>query len=98
MREPLLTTGTAERPAERAGVAAMAAPETARPRPRLRARLGALQLILPSLLLALSGFAALCDQIVWTETCAMGLGHELAGTLAVVTAFFGGLAVGASAS
>jgi len=53
---------------------------------------------LPSVLLAFSGFGALCDQIVWTETCAMGLGHELAATLAVVTAFFGGLAVGAFAS
>lgn len=42
-----------------------------------------------------SGFAALGYQIVWTQQCAVWLGHEAAAVLAVVTAFFGGLAVGA---
>jgi len=86
-------TATAER-AEGRAAAAIAGRDRAVSRPDLPA----LRRALPSLLLALSGFAALCDQIVWTETCAMGLGHELSATLAVVTAFFGGLAVGACAS
>src|SRR5262245_5975824 len=42
-----------------------------------------------------SGFAGLGYQIVWTERCALWLGHESAAVLAVVAAFFGGLAVGA---
>ena len=44
-----------------------------------------------------SGFAGLGYQIVWTQQCALWLGHEAAAVLAVVTAFFGGLAVGALA-
>jgi len=44
-----------------------------------------------------SGFAALGYQIVWTEQSALWLGHESAAVLAVVTAFFGGLGVGALA-
>ena len=44
-----------------------------------------------------SGFAGLGYQIVWTQQCALWLGHESAALLAVVTAFFGGLAVGALA-
>jgi spermidine synthase len=42
-----------------------------------------------------SGFAGLGYQIVWTQQCALWLGHESAAVLAVVTAFFGGLALGA---
>jgi spermidine synthase len=42
-----------------------------------------------------SGFAGLGYQIVWTQQCALWLGHEAASVLAVVTAFFGGLGVGA---
>ncbi|HSB95151.1 MAG TPA: hypothetical protein VLC91_01805, partial [Spongiibacteraceae bacterium] len=42
-----------------------------------------------------SGFAGLGYQIVWTQQSSLWLGHEAAGVLAVVTAFFGGLAVGA---
>ncbi len=42
-----------------------------------------------------SGFAGLGYQIVWTQQGALWLGHEAAAVLAVVTAFFGGLAVGA---
>lgn len=42
-----------------------------------------------------SGFAALGYQIVWTQQGALWLGHEAAAVLAVVAAFFGGLAVGA---
>jgi spermidine synthase len=43
-----------------------------------------------------SGFAGMGYQIVWTQQCALWLGHESAAVLAVVAAFFGGLAVGAS--
>lgn len=46
-------------------------------------------------LMLASGFAGLGYQIVWTQQSALWLGHETAGVLAVVTAFFGGLAAGA---
>ena len=46
-------------------------------------------------LMAASGFAALGYQIVWTQQGALWLGHETAAVLAVVAAFFGGIAVGA---
>ena len=49
---------------------------------------------LPLLLMVASGFAGLGYQIVWTQQCASWLGHESAAVLAVVTAFFGGLALG----
>ena len=49
-------------------------------------------------LMAVSGFAGLGYQIVWTQQCALWLGHESAAVLAVVAAFFGGLAVGAVAA
>jgi spermidine synthase len=42
-----------------------------------------------------SGFAGLGYQIVWTQQCALWLGHETAAVLAVVAAFFGGLTLGA---
>jgi len=42
-----------------------------------------------------SGFAGLGYQIVWTQQVALWLGHEAPAVLAVVTAFFGGLAIGA---
>ena len=41
-----------------------------------------------------SGAAALGLQMVWTRMFALGLGQELPSTLGVITAFFGGLAVG----
>ncbi|MEC5386750.1 fused MFS/spermidine synthase [Uliginosibacterium sp. H3] len=47
------------------------------------------------LLMFVSGFAGLAYQIVWTQQCAVWLGHETAAVLAVVAAFFGGLALGA---
>src|SRR5580765_2351611 len=46
-------------------------------------------------LMVASGFAALGYQIVWTQQGALWLGHESAAVLAVVAAFFGGLALGA---
>lgn len=49
-------------------------------------------------LMACSGFAGLGYQIVWTQQSALWLGHESAAVLAVVTAFFGGLSVGAWAT
>jgi spermidine synthase len=42
-----------------------------------------------------SGFAGLGYQIVWTQQSALWLGHEAAAVLAVVTAFFAGLSLGA---
>lgn len=45
-------------------------------------------------LLLFSGFAGLGYQILWTEQCALWLGHESAAVLAVLGAFFGGLALG----
>jgi spermidine synthase len=42
-----------------------------------------------------SGIAGLGYQIVWARMFSVGLGHEMPGVLAVVAAFFGGLAVGA---
>ena len=41
------------------------------------------------------GFAGLAYQIVWTQQSTSWLGHESAAVLAVVAAFFGGLALGA---
>jgi spermidine synthase len=43
----------------------------------------------------LSGICGLGYQVVWTRMFTTGLGHELPAMLAVVTAFFGGLSVGA---
>jgi spermidine synthase len=45
-------------------------------------------------LMAASGFAGLGYQIVWTQQFALWLGHEAAAVMAVVAAFFGGLAMG----
>jgi spermidine synthase len=49
----------------------------------------------PATLMLASGFAGLGYQVVWTQQAALWLGHESAAVLAVITAFFGGLAVGA---
>lgn len=48
-------------------------------------------------LMLASGFAGLGYQIVWTQQSTLWLGHESAAVLAVVAAFFGGLATGALA-
>ena len=45
--------------------------------------------------MVLSGFAGLGYEMVWTKMLAVGLGHEIVAVLAVVAAFFVGLAVGA---
>ncbi|MBP6903455.1 MAG: spermidine synthase [Burkholderiaceae bacterium] len=47
------------------------------------------------LVMLASGFAGLGYQIVWTQQAALWLGHEAAAVLAVLAAFFGGLALGA---
>jgi spermidine synthase len=47
------------------------------------------------LIFFLSGVAGLGYEIVWTRMFAVGLGHEMPSVLAVVAAFFGGLALGA---
>ena len=54
-------------------------------------------LLLAAALMLASGAAALGYQIVWTQQAAIWLGHEAAAVLAVVAAFFGGLALGALA-
>ena len=60
-------------------------------------RIDAAALNLPAALalMVASGFAALACQIVWTQQSAIWLGHESMAVLAVVGAFFAGLAVGA---
>ena len=47
------------------------------------------------LLFMLSGFAGLGYEILWTRMLSVGLGHEIVSVLAVVCAFFSGLAIGA---
>ena len=46
-------------------------------------------------LMLLSGAAGLGWQLVWTAQLGPGLGHEIVAVLAVLAAFFGGLALGA---
>ena len=48
----------------------------------------------PYTLMFLSGFAGLGYEIVWTRVLSASLGHEIIAVLAVVGAFFGGLALG----
>lgn len=50
---------------------------------------------LVALLMTLSGFAGLVYQIVWLQQLGTWLGHEVSAVLAVVAAFFGGIALGA---
>jgi spermidine synthase len=52
---------------------------------------------LATALMLFSGFAGLGYQIIWTQEFALCLGNESASVLAVVTAFFAGLGVGALA-
>ena len=52
-------------------------------------------LLLCAAALTLSGAAGLGYQIVWTRSLGVGLGHEIIALLAVVSAFFAGLAFGA---
>lgn len=42
-----------------------------------------------------SGVAGLGFEVVWTQQLGFGLGHELVAVLAVLAAFFGGIALGA---
>lgn len=51
--------------------------------------------VLLYLLLFVSGSAGLGYEMVWTRMLMVGLGHEFIAVLAVVTAFFSGLALGA---
>ncbi len=46
-------------------------------------------------LMFLSGFAGLSYEMVWTRMLSTALGHEIVAVLAVVAAFFSGLAIGA---
>ena len=72
-------------PAATAQTAASARRDAARSRPP----------VLAALLMVASGFAGLGYQIVWTQQLGLWLGHEIISVLAVVAAFFGGLAIGA---
>ncbi len=47
------------------------------------------------LLMVASGFASLGYQVIWTQQCALWLGHEAPAILAVLAAFFAGLGFGA---
>jgi spermidine synthase len=47
--------------------------------------------------MVLSGAAALAWQMVWTAEFGAAMGHEIVAVLAVLAAFFGGLALGAQA-
>ena len=47
-----------------------------------------------ALVATLSGFAGLGYEIVWTRMLAVSLGHELVAVLGVISALFGGLALG----
>ncbi len=49
----------------------------------------------PQLLMVASGFSSLGYQIIWTQQCALWVGHEAAAVLSVVAAFFAGLGLGA---
>ncbi|WPB56256.1 spermidine synthase [Xylophilus sp. GOD-11R] len=52
--------------------------------------------LVPALcVMLLSGAAGLGWQVVWTAQFGAGLGHEIVAVLAVLAAFFGGLALGA---
>lgn len=52
-------------------------------------------LIILHLVFFLSGCAALGLQLMWTRIFSIGIGHELGSVLAVISAFFGGLTLGA---
>ncbi len=47
------------------------------------------------LIFLLSGLTALGFQLCWTRMLALGIGHELGSVLAVISAFFGGVTLGA---
>ncbi|SHJ09664.1 spermidine synthase [Malonomonas rubra DSM 5091] len=51
--------------------------------------------VLLYLLFFLSGVAGLGYEILWTRMLSVGLGHEIISMLAVVSAFFSGIALGA---
>lgn len=58
------------------------------------------QAAIPTALVAIvalvSGAAGLAAQVVWTQQAGIWLGHDVAAVLAVVSAFFGGMALGAA--
>jgi spermidine synthase len=66
-----------------------ASPTAARP-PAVRLEIPAARLVM-----LLSGAAALAWQMVWTAQFGAAMGHEIVAVLAVLAAFFGGLALGA---
>ena len=52
---------------------------------------------MPYVLMMLSGAVSLAWQVLWSAQLATALGHEIIAVLAVLAAFFGGLAIGANA-
>ncbi len=77
---------------EAAPGAAAVPQDAARHRGRAAAAPGWARVAVP---MALSGMAGLAYQIVWTQQLGTWLGHEVGALLAVMAAFFGGLALGA---
>lgn len=53
------------------------------------------QQVISYFILFLSGFAGLGYEMAWTRMLSVGLGHEIIAVLAVVSAFFCGMALGA---
>jgi spermidine synthase len=53
------------------------------------------RIVLAYVVFAVSGVAGLGYQMAWTRALSLGLGHEMPSLLAIVSAFFGGLALGA---
>ena len=51
--------------------------------------------VLLYIILFFSGFAGLGYGIVWTRMLSVGLGHEIVAVLAVIAAYFCGMALGA---
>lgn len=54
-----------------------------------------IQNFIPYGLLFLSGVAGLGYEILWTRLLSASLGHEIISALAVISAYFSGLALGA---
>lgn len=71
-----------------------AAPAASQAFPRAGSARGGIAI---TLVATLSGFAGLGYEIVWTRMLAVSLGHEIVAVLGVISALFGGLALGSLA-
>ena len=75
----------------------MSSPRSPAPEPVSNRASRSAVMLLATLLMGVSGFAGLGYQIVWTEQFGVWLGHDIVAVLAVIAAFFGGLALGSLA-